>query len=280
MKLKDEDINKIIEMKRKGLKIREIAETFGVSPRRIQQILKNPRLKRPGRKRIELPEEIREEIIRMRNTGYTIDDIRQTLKCRGYSISRYKVWKTLREHKEQEFIKVVEEFQSLCNSHYPVFFLGASPLVSCEDGRSLKFLLICNVSECRVLYCNAFESLTLRDVINAFDSHALRFQKPELVIILPTPPLVPTRCSGNRFTNHLKNLKIPYVWFPESLKKACQGEIERIKNLFREKCSCSHYMIRELKGNCKGLLEVHQHGGTKKDKEVFKNPDCRGNKKL
>lgn len=280
MKLSECDVKKILELKNRGVTTKEIADMFGVSLRRIQQILKNPQLKRPGRRRIEMPSELKDKIIRMRNAGYTIEEIRKALEREGYSISKYKIWKAIREQKEQEFIKVVEEFKFRYNGYDHVLFVGVSPLISCEDGRSLKFLLICDVSDCNTFYCNAFESLTLERVINTFDSHIRRFQKPELVVICPTLPLIPTRCSNNRFTSHLKNLGIPYVWFPKSLKKTCRGEIERIKNLFRENCGCSHYLIKELKENCKELLEVHQHGSTGKNKEVFESPDCGGNKKF
>ena len=276
VKLKDSDIDKILKLKSRGVSVRKIAEIFGVSPRRIQQVIKNPRLEKPGRKVIEVSPELEERIVQLRGYGYTIDEIHRILTFSGYKISRYRVWKILKEHRIKKFRKMIEEFGSVCTSVNSVFFIGASPTVSCEDGKKVKFLIICNVRKCEIVYCNTFEKLTLKTVIELFDSIVLRYQKPDLVVLFPTSPLVPTRCQRNRLTNHLENLGISYVWFPEQLKDNCREEIELLKNILKDKCDCSYLITREIQNRCKELLEVSKNEDAKSNKEISKNQDnCR-----
>ncbi len=263
-----------------GFSIKNIAEIFGVSPRRIQQIIKNPRLEKPGRKAIEVPLELEKRIVQLREYGYTIDEIHQSLTSSGHKISRYMVWKILKEHRIKKFKKIVEGFKGVCSGVSSIFFIGASPPVSCEDGNILRFLIVCNVRECKIVYCNTFGRLTLTDVIDVFDSTVLKNQKPDLVVLFPTSPLVPTRDSGNKLVNHLKNLRISYIWFPKQLKDSCGEEIKLLKNLFKKKCNCSYLLIREVQNRCKELLEVDKNDGTKSDKEISKNQNNCRNKKL
>ena len=251
MKLNQDDINKILEFKRSGVSTEEIARIFGVSRRRVQQVLKNPKLGQPGRKRIEVPPEIEERVVQLRKKGYTIDEIQRRLSSEGYKLSRYMVSKILKEHKSKIFMRILNEFRGLLGSVSLVFFIGIIPQISCENGRELKFLIICNVRECKVVYCSAFEKLTLKDVIEVFDSIVLKSQKPDLVVLFPTSPLVPTRDSGNKLVNHLKNLGISYIWFPEDLKKSCRKDIELLKNLFKRECNCSYLIIKEIHNWCK-----------------------------
>ena len=280
MKLKKSDISKILEFRRRGTSIDEIAKIFGVSKRRIQQILKDPKLGEPGRKKIKVPQEIGELVIRLRKEGYTIDEIQQRLSSEGYKLSRYMVWKILKEHRIKIFREILNEFTGLCSSVNSVFFIGVSPTILCEDKRKLKILIVCNVRECKVVYCGAFEKLTLKDIISVFDSIVLKDQKPDLVVLFPTPPLVPTRDSGNKLVNHLKNLGISYIWFPEQLKDKCKEEVELLKNLLKRKCDCSYLIFREIRNRCKELLEVSKNEGAKSDKEISKNQDNCRNKKF
>ncbi len=253
MKLKDSDINAILELRKKGFKIKEIAEMFGVSPRRIQQLLKNPKLKKPGRKRIELPLELKNEIIRLRKEGCTINQICKTLNSEGYRISRYKIWKTLKEHQESEMMKTIKGVNSLIGDHGSAVHIGVIPLVRGDKGL-LRLFVILDISKCRVIYCDVVRSLFLKDVIDIFDSHVLRVCEPNFVILSSVPPLVPTRCSENRLTRHLKNLGIPYMWIPEPLKKKYIKEAERIKKLFRSEPCCSSNLIKQIEEACKEIL--------------------------
>lgn len=279
MKLKDSDINVISELRKKGFKIKDIAEIFGVSPRRIQQILKNPSLKKPGRKRIELSPELRGEIIQLREKGYTINQIHQNLESRRYSISRYKIWKTLKEHQESEMMKTINDFRSLIKDYRSAVHVSVIPLVK-EDNSLLRLFVIVDIPKCKVIYCDIVRSLSLKEVINIFDFHVLRVQIPELVILFPTTPLIPTRSSENRLTRHLKNLGISYLWIPKPLRKIYIKEVARIKKLFRSELGCSPKLIKQIEEACGKFYGVYNHGNTEQDKEIFKEQNCRGDKKL
>lgn len=268
MKLKEEDIVQILKLRQEGVSVREISKIFGISPRRVQQIIKNPDLKRPGRRKIQVPPELKEKIISLRNEGNPIDQIHQAIRSMGYPISRYKIWSILKEHQERKFIEALRELQITHDDHdAPVFLIGIVHTY-CRDKRFLKILVICDVVEKKVMYCREFYSLTLREIISVLDLQILNAPKPKVIIMLPVPPLVPTRGNENRLTSHLKNLGIQYKWIPNIVKQVYRKDIKRIKKLFRRECTCSDYIIWEIEKTCRKLLEGQHNGDIGQHKKI------------
>ncbi|WP_297481390.1 helix-turn-helix domain-containing protein [Thermococcus sp.] len=271
MKLKQSDINKIIELRRRGLKIREIAEIFEVSPRRIQQILRNPELKTPGRRHRKLPVWIRDRIVQLNEQGYSINKIYIVLKSEGISISKYKIWKTIQEYKSIKTEKTREEFRQIIKTHSPAVQIC---IINGGKNSVSKLLLIIKIPDCKVLYCRVFEKLKLRDIIQVFDSEVIKSFKPKLVVLTPVPPLVPTRGSSNRLTRHLNNLQIPFVWIPKSLKEVYKSYEREIKKLFRAKLSCTQGLIKKIEKACKNFYGVNGDENNRADKGISKNKEC------
>ena len=267
MKLDKNQVNEILHLWENGVSTMEIAERFGITPRRVLQIIKDPHLKKPGRKREELAGDIKKKILRLREEGYTISRIQEHLKKEGIKVSRYKIWRTINEYKEAEFMRIVEEFNVLCNRNVPVVFIGVSPRI--EKGR--RILLICNISECKVLYCCVLDNPKLKDIIEIFDSFVLSVLRPQLVMIFPVSPLVPTNGFENRFIRHLNNLGIDYLWVPNEIKKRCWENFTMIKKLFRETGNCPENIITDIEGLCKKILEARRHGYNGEDKKIPEN---------
>ncbi|WP_297464158.1 hypothetical protein [Thermococcus sp.] len=265
MKLKAGDIEKIRRLRKEGFKIREIAAMFGVSPRRIQQVLKNPELKVPGRKNTEIPSEAKDMIIQLGKEGYTIDRIQEALKLAGYSISRYKVWKLLKEYRENQTSKELSEFRKIIKSHRHTVYIGIIHLGGTQNN-SIKLLILLKVPECQTLSCETFDSISLKKVIQIFDMCVLQYQcKPDLVVLSPVPPLVPTKGSENRLIRHLTKIGVKYVWFPKTLKKTYEREIKKVKKLFKSQYSCSQGLITLIEEMCKRFYGVSDYEGVDKD---------------
>lgn len=272
MKLTDNDVTKILKLRKRGFKTKDIAMIFGVSQRRIQQILKNPKLKKPGRKPNEISPRLKKKVIQLRKEGYTIKQIHQILGSYGCHISRYKVWKIVREYREIEMREIVNNVKFLINNHKSVILIGTSPLLREGDGL-LRLFIILDVSKCHIIYCDVLRRLSLKKIIEIFDFHILRVSKPDFVILSPVPPLVPTNGSENRLTRHLKNLGIPWIWIPEPLKKEYRKEAEKIKNLFRSERSCSLNLINQIERVCERIWG-DKDGNIKENKKIPKNQKC------
>ena len=236
MKLSDNDVRRILEMRERGMKISEIAKMFGVSPRRIQQVIRNPEIKKPGRKSVQVPPELRKLIIQLRKEGLTITQIQRTFHSRGYKVSRYKIWRTIKEYEKNELSKIINTLKRLRHGSGPIIYVDVIRIRLPEGGKKLaKLFLILNISKGKVVYCDIFESLTLRDVIGTLDRY-LEETRPSLVILSRTPPFVPTRGSENKLTRHLKSTRIQYVWIPERLLTSYRRDaVRRIKKFLRAK---------------------------------------------
>ena len=275
MKLSDNDVRRILEMRERGMKISEIAKMFGVSPRRIQQVIRNPAISKPGRKSVQVPLELRELIIQLRKEGLTITQIQRTLHLKGYNISRYKIWKTLKEYEKKELLKTINILKRLRHGDGPIVYVDIIRIrLPGRDKKLAKLFLILNASKGKVTYCDIFESLTLRDTVDILDRY-LQEVRPSLVILSRTPPFVPTRGSENKLTRHLKSTKIPYTWIPEGLSTSCRRDAVRmIKKIFKSGNSCLENLPQKVEICIEKICEVVQGGNTKQNKEIFNDQNC------
>ena len=208
MKLKPEDVEKILKLRESGMKLDEIAAVLGVSRRRVLQVLKTKQIKTPGRKKKKLSLETINTIVSLNKMGHTIDEIHNHLLKTGVKISRYKVWSVIREHRTKQISG--EILQTLLDWDAVVGVLVLH--ITLKEQRN-KLLLIVDVKNCKILLWKLAESLRLKSIIDTIDD-ILEYLKGKrtLILLSRTPPLVPTRGKDNKLTRHLKNLGVEYQW--------------------------------------------------------------------
>jgi len=208
MKLKPEDVERILKLREDGMKLDEIAAVLGVSRRRVLQVLKTKQIKTPGRKKKELPLEIVNIIVDLKERGHTIEEIRSHLMGIGVEVSRYKVWSVIREHRMKRIAR--EVLQMLIEWDEVV---GVLVLHLTLKGQRRRLLLVMDVKNCRVLLWKLAESLRLKFIISAVDDVLERLEEGRTLVLLSrTPPLVPTRGRDNKLTRHLRNVGVAYRW--------------------------------------------------------------------
>ncbi|WP_456395083.1 helix-turn-helix domain-containing protein [Thermococcus sp.] len=221
MKLKPEDIETIILMRSQGIKVDTIAARFKVSRRRIFQVLKSGKIKKPGRKRMRVPEDVAKMILYFHRKGLSIDSIKRELEIRGIKISRYKVWTTIYEAK-------FEMFSTVCNDIYNKWkrIIIILILMIPYNRKFLRVLLVLDVKSCEVLNWELYPSIRLIDVIEVIRKSITQYKPEETVIFISrTPPLVPTRGKKNRLTRYLDSIGISYQWLPSSITKRARREL-------------------------------------------------------
>ncbi|CAI1494105.1 conserved protein of unknown function [Thermococcus nautili] len=208
MKLKPEDVEKILKLREDGMKLDEIAAVLGVSRRRVLQVLKTKQIKTPGRKKKELPSEIVNLIVDLKERGHTIEEIHNHLLKTGVKISRYKVWSVIREHRTKQISG--EILQTLLEWDAVVGILVLH--ITLKEQRN-RLLLMVDVKNCKILLWKLAESLRLKPIIATIDGVLECLKgKRTLILLSRTPPLVPTRGKDNKLTRHLKNLGVEYQW--------------------------------------------------------------------
>jgi len=227
MKLKPEDIETIILMKSQGIEVDKIAARFKVSRRRIYQVLKSKKIKKPGRKRMRVPEDVAKMILCFHRKGLSIDSIKRELEIRGIKISRYKVWITIYEAK-------FEMFRTICTEIYNKWkqVIIILILMIPYNRKFLRLLLVLDVKNCKILNWGLYPSIRLIDVIGVIRKSITQYKPEETVIFISkTPPLVPTRGKKNRLTRYLDNTGISYQWLPSSItKRARRGLLKMIRS--------------------------------------------------
>ena len=222
MKLKPEDVERVLKLREDGMKLDEIAAVLGVSRRRVLQVLKKKRINTPGRKKKELSPEIVNLIVDLKRRGYTIEEIRNYLAGIGVRVSRYKVWSTINEHRRRLLSEEIGRALKGWGSVIGIILLHLR-----AGDENFKLLLIVNLRECKIVKWRMERTLRLKEVIWLLDE-TLRWNTGKtLVVISRRPPLVPTRGPDNRLTKHLKNLGIPYMWITSRELVKIQKKVSR-----------------------------------------------------
>jgi len=277
MKLTKEDVSRILKLREEGVKVREIAKMFGISPRRVQQLIHEPVLKKPGRSRVEVPQKLKERIIALRREGHTIDRIHTILRSEGNNISRYKVWETIKSYEKKRIMQTLEQFKEKIDGE-EVIYVDVIPLKR-KSGILLRVVVFYNIYKNKVIHCEVTGSVKLRDIIHHIDLKVLKTHHNCFIVLSGASPLTPTRGCDNRLTRHLRNLGVSYVWLPEALKITCRRKvIKRIKETFETTLSCSEDLKKEVEKCFKEVCGVFINGNTGQDKGIFEDEDGRGDR--
>jgi len=228
MKLKPGDVERIRRLRACGLKVSEIAKIMGVSERRIFQVLKAGKVEIPGRKKKKLPKKVVKTILELREKGFGINSIKKELERRGITVSRYKIWNTIKEHE----MRTLKEHLKRSFSTYDRVFLVAilSIIVKRKRRFGYKFLVITNMNECRAYFWTVKRGLTIDDVISIIDnvlSNEIQQGFSILIYLSKVPPIVPTKGHENKLTRHLTRLGVAYAWVEHPLAKKVQRRIAR-----------------------------------------------------
>ncbi len=225
MKLNEEKVLEIIILRRLfKTPIRELAKMYGVSPRRIQQVLSNPIIRKPGRRRKRVPLRVKREILILRNKGLSIDRIHERLKREGLPISKYKVWQVIKEQEDtrsrETERKTTEETARGCGAHWQGYDIGENPSLYLDvlyvpGGRKYRVLVVLNPLDLKVIHAE-IDRITLRRVLEVLSTLDL---EGRYVLIGRVPPLVPTRGS-NRLVRYLRRRCVEYRWLDKALRSA------------------------------------------------------------
>ncbi|WP_297439091.1 helix-turn-helix domain-containing protein [Thermococcus sp.] len=226
MRLNEKHVEEILALRNKGSTVREIAERFGISERRVYQVLKNPHIHKPGRHEKTLDREVEMRIINLRENGKCISEITENLRARGINVSYYAVWKTVRRWEMNRLAKSLfgtkRDYENLIG-----VFIGRIKL---KDG-AVKFFVVENLISGRVLE-HGFDA-KLRNIVARVEKHA---QPGVLFVLQRSPPLVPTR-GKNALINLLEERNIDYVWITR----------KQVKSIFnpRKRFNCPTHLTRE-----------------------------------
>jgi transcriptional regulator len=234
IKLKPEDVQRILQMRENGIKVDEIARAFGVSPRRIWQILKSKKISRPGRKKVLVPENVKREILCLRSKGYSISKITTELQMRGFQITRYLVWRVIREEYEKFIVKrACGQIKNMFHEYDKILGLQIIPFnLNSSERRKYKLVFLIDCRRCSVVSWKVYYSLRLVYIITMIDEVIHNHRMDKIFLCLPRrPPLAPTRDCDNRLTKHLKNLNIEYMWLPRELVKTYKRYIKLMTNM-------------------------------------------------
>jgi len=240
MKLKPDDIPKIIEMRERGATLREISIKFGISKRRVCQILKDKRLRKPGRKPVAIDEDVKNLILRLRRRGYSIDRIHGYLLSKEIHVSRYRIWKTIKEHELFKRGFLLQKFLQEWELVVVILLLNLKILET-----TYKLLVAIEIPSCRVVSYRLKRSVRLNDVIEILDRDlSPRAPKRTLLLLSRVPPLVPTRSCTNRLIKHIKNMRWEYRWIPTK-------ELRHIRNTLIKT------IMDELQGKMISTEDIH-----------------------
>lgn len=228
MKLKQEDLQEIQRLHYKeGRTIRDIARIFGVTPRRIQQILVTKNIQKPGRPRKKIPPEIEERIIGEYLKGKGIPTIHNELKRDGVTVSKYKIWRILsekgvikrKEKKEEKHSRSLMDFLSLFEDkkismkQNKIILIGILYMTSKCTVRRVFFEVINRAGNIEVESIKT-QWTNIREITNEIDRE---LNDVILVMITRVPPLVPTR-GQNALTRNLQRKGIKYEWVKYNLE--------------------------------------------------------------
>jgi len=211
MKLNEKQIEEILALRKKGFTVREIAKRFGISERRVYQVLKNPHLKKPGRSKKKLDREVEKMIINLRREGKCIFEIMRHLKAGEINVSYYTVWKTVRRWEMNRLAKMFFETKRDYRDMIGVF----TGRIMLKDG-AVKFFVVGNLISGEILE-HGFDA-KLGDIVAEVEKHA---QPDGLFVLQRSPPLVPTR-GKNALIKLLEERNVDYVWITrKQMKRLC-----------------------------------------------------------
>lgn len=264
MVITNQDIKRILELKKQGVTVEEIAAIYSITPRRVYQILKTQKIKKRGRPPKELDPAVVSKIITLRKEGFSISRIQKILDEEGISLSQYLVWKVIKKHlncRSKGECRIKYEMRRRINylsRRFHIIYLDI--LKARVNNERLTLLLVMDVKNCRVLELIHVPGITLNQIISKLESKYFKTLNPQSVflVIYPIPPIAPTRTDKNKLVKFLKRKGVRYIWAEGMIGKdvsECRNRLSRkvFKHLNEE---AGHKTLKELLDIGKDIIET------------------------
>ena len=264
MVITNPDIKRILELKKQGVTVEEIAAIYSITPRRVYQILKTQKIKKRGRPPKELDPAVVSKIITLRKEGFSISRIQKILDEEGISLSQYLVWKVIKKHlncRSRGECRIKYEMRRRINylsRRFHIIYLDI--LKARVNNERLTLLLVMDVKNCRVLELIHVPGITLNQIISKLESKYFKTLNPQSVflVIYPIPPIAPTRTDKNKLVKFLKRKGVRYIWAEGMIGKdvsECRNRLSRkvFKHLNEE---AGHKTLKELLDIGKDIIET------------------------
>lgn len=264
MVITNSDVKRILELKKQGVTVEEIAAIYSITPRRVYQILKTQKIKKRGRPPKEVDSRVVSRVITLRKEGFSISNIQKILNKEGISLSQYMIWKIIKEHlncKSRGECRLKYEMRRRINYISRRFHIVYLDILKAKiNDERLTLFLVVDVNNCRVLELTQAPAITLDWVISKLKSEYFKTLdlRSLFIVIYPVPPMAPTRTDRNKLIKFLKRKGVRYIWAEGLIGKdvsECRNRLSRkvFKHLNEE---AGHKTLKELLDIGKNIIET------------------------